>query len=254
MRTKKALTACFLILVFVAINHIAFGDVVNGVVDGDAPTPVEVNPSRGVTSPPSAATLINFDDVSAPCVFASTTALRYKSGVIFLGTPTSSKNGGAILDECGNFGISGHSPPNFLAFNGNSTLSDGGKPTYPEILIFVSPVSAVQINAACRYGGQTFMLAFGSSSKIDADKISSNPQELKKLKGFVGYDVITNSSQMQTLSIQGKGIRLVIITASGVSSPVIVLDDLNFVTSAQAAPSKKQNETLSTTWGALKER
>ena len=252
MRTKKVVTTCFLILVFVAINHTAFGDVVNGVKDGKAPPPVEVSPSRGITSPPSAATLINFDDVPAPCGFVLTTALRYKSGVIFQGTPTGSKNGGGILNACGDFGVSGYSPPNFLAFNGKARFGDRGIPKYPEILIFASPISSVQINAACRYGGQTFMLAFGPNSKIDANGINGDPQELKKLKGLVGYDVITNSSQMQTLSVSGKGIRLVIITASGTSEPVIVLDDLAFTPISEAAPSKKQNEKLTTTWGAIK--
>ncbi len=40
-------------------------------------------------------------------------------------------DGGAILDQCGSFGVSGHSPPNFLAFNTGSALSNGGVPRGP---------------------------------------------------------------------------------------------------------------------------
>src|SRR5215211_3584187 len=64
--------------------------------------------------------LIDFDDVTAPCRFDHTTALRNYHGVRFTGA--SPDNGGAILDECANFGVTGYSPPNFLAFNCGTTL------------------------------------------------------------------------------------------------------------------------------------
>lgn len=60
------------------------------------------------TPPPPGAIVINFDDVSAPCNFGSTVALRDQYaglGVRFMGP--AALDGGGILDQCGNFGVSG---------------------------------------------------------------------------------------------------------------------------------------------------
>jgi hypothetical protein len=254
MRTKVALTTCFLIFIFLAINHIAFGGNVAGVAGKTAPPSAEVNPARGILQPSPDATVIKFDDVSAPCLFIDTTALKNKYaalGVIFMGTG-GSKNGGAILNECGNFDVTGHSSPNFLAFNANAPMSDGGIPKYPEIMLFLKPISSVQINAGSGFGntGKVFMLAFGPSIAVD-DVINKDLKKLQSLKGLVGFDVIDNSSRLQTLAVQGKGIGLVIIAAQ-LSYPALVLDDLAFTPGAEAAPSKRQNEKLTTTWGAIK--
>jgi hypothetical protein len=92
---------------------------------------------------------IDFDDVTAPCNFINTIALtnEYAAlGVIFGGPD--GLDGGAILDECGNFGVTGYSPPNFLAFNTGSTLSNGATPQGPEQILFTAIVDTVTI-----YGG-----------------------------------------------------------------------------------------------------
>src|SRR5690349_7611160 len=82
-------------------------------------------------APASAKTrTINFDDATtAPCFFFETSPLttRYTAslGVTFAG-PAPGK-GGAILDECGSFGVTGYSPKKFLAFNLELT-----SPDYPD--------------------------------------------------------------------------------------------------------------------------
>ena len=86
------------------------------------------------------ATTINFDDLDEPCEFIETTALRdrYLSlGVQF--SEPGSLDGGAILNECGGFGVTGHSPPNVLAFDNGAQLSDGGIPRGPETISFADP-------------------------------------------------------------------------------------------------------------------
>jgi PEP-CTERM motif len=84
-------------------------------------------------------------ETGAPCDFIAATALTntYAGlGVTFSGPGGS--DGGAILDQCGNFdGINAHSGVDFLAFNIGSQLSDGGFVTAPETILFTTPESGV---------------------------------------------------------------------------------------------------------------
>jgi hypothetical protein len=97
---------------------------------------------------------LNFDDM-APCFFSQTIPVPqdfYKRyGFILKGPATKDPNanvtnGGAILNECGGFNVTGHSSPNFLAFDCQATLSNGGSPFLPEKIIFITPVSGVSLN------------------------------------------------------------------------------------------------------------
>ena len=99
-------------------------------------------------SPRTRAVAINFDDVVAPCGFSDTHALRtlYGSlGVHFQATAPA--NGGGILNECSNFGVSGYSSPNFLAFNPGTSFGNGGVPHPPEKVTFDTPMTHVQFSA-----------------------------------------------------------------------------------------------------------
>ena len=92
-------------------------------------------------------TPLNFDDM-APCFFQDTGPIRptyYKKlGFTIKGPDTNS--GGAVLNECSAFDVTGHSSLNFLAFNCTSQLSTGGVPFLPEKLIFTNPVRGVSLN------------------------------------------------------------------------------------------------------------
>src|SRR5438552_522217 len=97
---------------------------------------------------PMATNLINFDDLAAPTGFISTTRLtnRYQSlGVIFEGP--GGLDGGAVLNENSSFGVSGYSRPNFLAFNTNVMMSDGGLARGPETIRFTPSASFVRLLA-----------------------------------------------------------------------------------------------------------
>src|SRR5262245_9362983 len=83
--------------------------------------------------------LINFDvdafgnPVNAPGLFLDTTHLTelYSPlGVHFSGP--GGNDGGAILNQSGNFGVPALSTPNFLAFNSGARMQDGGIPIGPE--------------------------------------------------------------------------------------------------------------------------
>jgi subtilisin family serine protease len=183
-------------------------------VPDDGTTTPAVNDDQSRSIVPIAADAsskyITFDNVSAPCNFANTVRLTdaYSSlGVIFQGP--GGNDGGAILDECGNFGVSGYSSPNFLAFNSASALSDGGIPRGPETIHFSPPVSEVQAIVGSGSGaGQTLtMQAYNAESVL------------------VSSATVTLAATMKPIKVSGQGIvRVVISTAAA----VFVLDDLTW--------------------------
>ena len=179
----------------------------------------EAGSVRRVFELPAGTTLIHFDDISAPCAFVQTQRLtsEYAAlGVIFEGP--GGNDGGAILHECGNFGVSGHSRPNFLAFNDHAHLSDGGVPRGPETMHFAPPVSTVQISAARGHssGGTVSLHAYdGSNALVDSA-------------------TITLSFTLTPVAVSGSGIVRVVVSST---SSVFVLDDLAFSSGNGGCPT-----------------
>ncbi|BDI18805.1 hypothetical protein ANSO36C_46070 [Nostoc cf. commune SO-36] len=101
------------------------------------------------------AALINFDTdangnpINASSLFIESTALTNlyaPLGVNFSGPGQLS--GGSILDQLGNFGVNALSGSNFLAFNRDAILSNGGLPTDPETISFADSISDFSIFAS----------------------------------------------------------------------------------------------------------
>ena len=112
---------------------------------------------------------INFDDVTAPAVFGSTVRLTEQyagSGVHFEGPE--GNDGGAILNEMGMVGVTGHSAPNFLAFNNNPAthLSDGGRPKGPETIRFDDSVVFFEASFGSGDGGTLTLAAYDAAGYI----------------------------------------------------------------------------------------
>lgn len=173
---------------------------------------IDPQASLTVIPPPPDAIVINFDDVSAPCSFSSTTALRDQyagMGVLFMSPAVN--DGGGILDQCSNFGVTGYSAPNFLAFNKNSYFSNDGIPRPPETITFINGATHVQVNTGSGTGaGQLItMEAFDTSGS------------------FLGSDSLTLAHTLDTLSITADGIAWVVINTP---AAVLILDDLAFLT------------------------
>jgi len=206
-----------LVLIFLMVTATEVGAaMIDGVdVEGDVAAPVVLKSSaspRALVAPPDAV-VIDFDAFSAPCGFNRATALRDEFvdlGVFFDGP--GERDGGAILDECGSFGVSGHSSPNFLAFREKSQMPDGGTPRSPETLLFDPLVSLVEVMAGSSTSqGQLLTLtAFGPDGDlVDEDSLILTPE-------------------LQAVSVAGSGIREVVVSGPG----VFVLDDLAFVETA----------------------
>jgi hypothetical protein len=74
-------------------------------------------------------------------------------------------DGGAILDNSGNFGVAPHSGSSFLAFNRPVTMANGGFASDPEQITFAQTTNDVSIWAAGGFNTDTFtMVAFNSSN------------------------------------------------------------------------------------------
>lgn len=107
---------------------------------------------------------INFDGTGAPCNFSQTSSLTnyyYSSlGVYFEGPGAGL--GGAILNQCGNFGVNAHSGEEFLAFNRNLYATD------PETIGFSQIYTDISIWGASGNGTATFRIdGYNGASIVD---------------------------------------------------------------------------------------
>ncbi|MBI5307700.1 MAG: hypothetical protein HZB37_05045 [Planctomycetes bacterium] len=188
-----------------------FAEIVNG-IEGAYPDfevveePGTIEETNEVSEVGNSAT-INFDDVTAPCLFMEANALKGTfNGANFKGKGS---NGGAILDECSNFTISGYSSPNFLAFNCTATLKSGGKPSLPESITFLSPST----------GDVTLKVGASSGGKVKITAVRTNGTNVKK--------TVTLHSAMQTVTLTGPHIKKIKIQAVK-KTCILLVDDITF--------------------------
>ncbi|MCX6591026.1 MAG: PEP-CTERM sorting domain-containing protein [Acidobacteria bacterium] len=162
---------------------------------------------------------IDFEIGAGRCAFSGSpsTALTTEyagSGVTFSGP--SAIDGGATVDQCGNWGINAHSGTAFLAFNAFavSSLAGGGAPIGPETLTFSSLVTDVSIWASV--GRDITLTAFDGSGKQ------------------VGSSSVANAAgSWNLLQVSAPGIATAVLSYSG---PVAIFDDLNFTPGGTAVP------------------
>jgi hypothetical protein len=203
---KSRIKVTVVILVALAAASQSYAEIVNGVVIG----PSTDGPSAESGGPqPAPVTVIDFDDLTAPCVFRDTTALRERysaSGVHFSGP---GQDGGAILDMCGGFNVDARSGRNFLAFNRESAMSDGGLPADPEIIEFDLLMAYVSVYAAGGYNEDTF--------RMDA---------YDELGGLIDTATVTTQTWAELSVSSPAGISRIVLTQTG--DEAFVYDDLSF--------------------------
>ncbi len=211
------------LLLALTVPSVASAGVIDGIeTQGIPPVPP---PSPPPIARNSTAVFIDFNDAPQPCVFMLTTALRtaYAAlGVTFDGPAP--LEGGGILNECGNFGVAGHSSPNFLAFNSGAAFSDGGIPRDPQQMHFSIPVSQVSILAATgvSWVGPATMRAYDAGNVLVS-----------------GHSIMLQPT-VQLLSVSAPGIVRVEVEGPN----VFILDDL--------AVDFGVVKTVGGTWGRLK--
>ena len=185
------------------------GYIVRGVLSTTPAPPTQVETAGTILPFPPGSIIITFDEQNAPCLFAQTFPLRdrYASlGVEFSGPE--SADGGAIVNECGGFGVTGHSSPNFLAFNIFGSFPGGGRTIGPETLIFDPPIHFAQMNlGSSEFGVPVTLEAFDRSNVL------------------VRSTQVVVSPTLRTVAVSGSISRIVVSFAG----PVLVLDDLAFL-------------------------
>jgi hypothetical protein len=214
-RPRPALTATlFLLACCTQLSSVGHADIVAGVwTNGSAPSPI-VGPPLIIpphqTLQATTVTNINFDDATQPCLFSLTSPLRTAyaaQGVVFAGG--SALDGGAILNQCGNFSVTGYSPPNFLAFNSSTSMQNGGTPNSPERLTFPGgAVTAVQMSVGGWGGGNVTITAYNALHET----VNSVSGQL--------------ASTMQSFTVSGEQIVEVEVVVA--LQGVWVIDDLAF--------------------------
>lgn len=201
-------------LVAVLAAGTAGADIVAG-VDGAAQKPAPpASSTRAVQAAPAGAVTINFDEMTATCLWNSTPGPltdEYASlGVTFSGPADG--DGAGVIDECGSFGVTGQSSPNFLATNNIATYAGGGTPTGPVTMTFADAVSHVQIN--------------GGIAAITMECFSGQQS--------VGSDSIPLAAEMATLVVSATSIDSCVLSWQ---EQAAVLDDLAFVTGPIVRPA-----------------
>jgi hypothetical protein len=125
---------------------------------------------------------INFDDDTAPDAFMDTTRLldQYAGwGVNFEGP--GGNDGGAVLNDS-IWSITGHSSPNFLAFNASSTLSDGGTPIGPETVRFDEPIVFFEAAFASGPGGTLTLKAYDTGGYLVDQKTATLTATVQRVR------------------------------------------------------------------------
>jgi hypothetical protein len=170
-------------------------------------------------------TFLDFDEAAQPSLFKDANPLRteYQGlGVVF--SSPNDLDGGALLDEVANFGVSGHSSPNFLAFNCLASMQNGGVPRVPEFLSFALAVSSVSALVGSRDPVMLTMEAYDVNAQL------------------IDSDTVLLSPAMQLISVEASGIVSVVL--GGQTPCIFVLDDLCL--GSDATP------VADATWGAVK--
>jgi Secretion system C-terminal sorting domain len=141
--------------------------------------------------------LVDFDDLDAPGLFSQAEALTTEytdQGVTFEGM-------GEVLHEDSNFGVTGHSYPNFLAFNTGAAVPG------PETMIFEPPISSLSLIAGSTNAGTITLDAYDASGNL----VDSNS--------------ITGNDALATMTVESGEIVTAVISFTGTW---LVVDDLLF--------------------------
>jgi len=173
------------------------------------------NPARPQQPRRDEEVFIDFDDHEVGSGWGTIEVLHdfyAELGVNFRGR--NDQDGGGICNERGNFGVNGHSAPNFVAFNNGSRYRDGGEPTEPEFIIFDAPVDIVSIQVGSQFGTPATMVAF-----------NSDDEEIAEAE-------INMQAQMQEISIEQGGISYVVVDVPQ-APDFWVFDDLYFANLAE---------------------
>ena len=158
---------------------------------------------------------IDFDEQNPGCGWGEdippSTIYQSEFGIYF-------GDGPSLINECGNFGVSGHSSPVFLGNNYNNTPGD-------LLISFDNIVSKVQINAGTNSGTIFQMIGYDENNNQ-----------------IVQSDVLNGINVLTPISVTANGIKSIRVVTSG--GDVFVYDDLKIKTGSYQ-DSDSENYSLS---------
>lgn len=156
---------------------------------------------------PAASGVTNFDNHPALCLFDDTVPLIGPEQYAAFWAPP--PDGGAILNECSNFGVNAHSEPNFLAFNNTLSYLPAGIPKTPELIVVGPTQSSVSLWITSGVGPHGFGLRY--------------PVGIIALGGggIKGVVIAVTNGEWRQITFTGAGIEAI----SLVGNPAILLVD-----------------------------
>jgi len=158
---------------------------------------------------------IDFDEQNPGCGWGSdippSNLYQSEFGITF-------SNGPSLIDECGNFGVLGHSSPVFIGNNHNNTPGD-------LLISFDNGVSKVQINAGTNSGTTFQMIGYDENNNQ-----------------IVQSAVLNGTNVLTPISVTANGIKSIRVVTSG--GDVFVYDDLKIKTGSYQDPDL-ENYSLS---------
>jgi hypothetical protein len=160
----------------------------------------------------AAEVFIDFDDRPASCLGTETDPLTDQladQGVTFEGT-------GGVFDDCSNFGVVGHSPPNFLAYSQSIRFQTGDRGEGFDTMRFALPVSEVSFLAG--------RAIFNTTLRVSAFNAAND---------LVDEEMMPLDAVMQVVTVAGPEIVRVDYESNTTSPGAIeefVIDDLRFLT------------------------
>ena len=114
---------------------------------------------------------------SAPCVFLQAEPLGNEytpAGPAFHTSIPAA--GGAVIGQCGNFGVNARSGTDFLAFNNEATLINGNTPAGPEAIRFSVPVANISLYVGGTQTGPSYSMDIYDFNTVLIGTVSGTPQ------------------------------------------------------------------------------
>lgn len=162
---------------------------------------------------PAGATVIDFDDVSAPILFSDTAPLTSQYAALGVGFAGASATGGSLIDQDADLGIVARSGANFLGFNVDA---DSG------------PDERISFAA-----GQESVSIFAATYEALVEPVSFTMSAFDGLGNLLGSTTIAGARDWQELTLSLSGIRSVVVSSSAGSWG---LDDLSFTGASAEVP------------------
>jgi hypothetical protein len=157
-------------------------------------------PAPGQLASPTVIGDTNFDNLSSPCLFVQTTRLVSLDALKFKGA-TGTNNGGAVLNQCGGFGVSGFSAPNFLAFNDGARMADGSVPSLPEKITFPGNYNVSLAVGSAASAGRILKLQAKSSTGLSQTRLVALTPGLQRVGFSIPVHVLNLKSAQASLPV-----------------------------------------------------